>query len=158
MFTRALIIAALALAASGASAFESKQGGFSVAFPAEPKIEDKTTARGTERWHVLIKDGYSYIVVYYEPTDKLKAVPVKQLLDAEERGLLKEGTIVRKQDFTLAGNPAREIESKTTDGIFIVSRVIVTGQRVYELLTVTRASSPTPQQKAFMASFALTAR
>jgi hypothetical protein len=156
MFTRALIILALALAASGTSAFESKQGGFSAAFPGEPKIEDKTSARGTERWHVLIKDGHSFIVVYYEPIDKLKALPVKELMDAEEKGLLKEGAVVRKQDFMLAGNPAREIESKTTDGIAIVSRVVVTRQRVYELLTATRASSPTPQQKAFITSFALT--
>jgi len=155
--TRALIVSAMLLAAAGASAFESKPGGFSVAFPGQPKVEDKATSRGAERWHTLVKDGHSYIVVYYVPAADVKALPLDQLMNAEEKGLRGDATIVRKRDFKLGAHPAREIESKTNDGFVFMTRIVVTPQRIFEILTATRASALTSQQKAFVTSFGIAA-
>lgn len=152
---KAVVVAATLLASSLGLAFESKQGRFSAAFPAEPKVQDKVTPRGSEHWHTLAKDGQSFLVIYYEPAADVKLLSTQQLLDAEERGLLAGNRVLRKRNFEFAKNPAREFEFKTKEGVLIMARVVVTKAHVFEIMSGASASSPTAQQKAFMTSFGL---
>jgi hypothetical protein len=148
-------LAAMLLASVAALAFESPEGGFTAAFPDEPKIVDKDTSRGSERWHSLVKDHHSYMVVYYDATSDVAALSTQQLLDAEEDGMAGQNSRSAKRDFKLGGFPAREVQINTPNGLVMLARFVIRKKRVYEVIAVSAGTAPDDRQRAFVASFGL---
>ena len=165
---RKLLVGLLAVAFVGLAAraddekYTSKGGKYSIAFPADAKVKTETKdANGLKMYFatVEVKDK-AYAVMYMDLPDAVKDVPAKDLLDAAEKGAVKEskGKLLDSADITFGKKkyPGREI-LVDKDGNKVRSRIILVETRAY--VTVVGGPKDFADGKAataFLDSFELT--
>jgi hypothetical protein len=145
------------------SGFESREGGFAVAFPGEPKYQKQSlnTAAGQVELHTFTSEAGDlvYMVAYlgYPKDFILKADPEK-MLDGGRDGAVRnvKGTLASEQRITLAGHPGREILVDAPMDISMVARFFLVENRLYQALAVgPRARVTGAAVKSFLNSFKL---
>jgi hypothetical protein len=136
--------------------FSSADGKFSAIFPVRPTEDVKTQPGRTV--HIFKSDPGShnaYLVAYYDrqPTEDLKSAIAKI-----EEGMLKKfnGRVVSHEEMEVDNYPATEFEITLDDQLSSKIRLILTGQRAYELTVVFLTAQPHPDVcEAFFNSFSL---
>lgn len=142
--------------------FESAAGKFEVAFPGEP-----VTKRGKIRtdmgdvpstWHTA-GDGAdaTYDVRYSDyPKAGIARLTAAKLLDAARDGLVfqSKGTLISEQPFKLGKLAGREHEIKGEDGMRYRIRLLLVGNRLYQLTAMARPPARADEDR-FFGSFQL---
>ncbi|HYH63401.1 MAG TPA: hypothetical protein VD866_01750 [Urbifossiella sp.] len=170
---RVKIAAALALMACGLvgtaqdtkdGKYVSKDGGYTVRFPAgaEPKTKTQDAPGGLKMVMTIAEaDKKSHVAMYMAlPPGTLKAVPAKAILDGAANGALSKsgGKEVSQKDFThgVEKHPARELVVDK-DGMIVRTHVIVADPRVYVLVVGGPGEyANSKEAKAFLKSFEIT--
>jgi len=143
--------------------FESPSGGFRILFPAEPAVRHGTrrTELGdvqTSRYSAADRAGATYNVTFsdYPPAGIAKA-SAEKLLDASRDGLvyLSRGKLISEKPSPLGKFAGREQEIEGADGTRYFIRLLLVGNRLYQLAAVARPPDTAEAQK-FFGSFVLT--
>lgn len=121
--------------------YVSKDGGYSVRFPAGVEVKAKTQdAPGGLKMVMAIaeQDKKTHVVMYMAlPEGTLKAIPAKTILDGAAAGALQKsgGKEVSQKDFAFGKekHPARELVVDK-DGMVVRTHVIVADPKVYVLV------------------------
>ncbi len=124
-----------------AKKYVSKDGGYTVQFPAGAEVKTKTQdAPGGLKMVMAIaeQDKKSHVVMYMAlPPGALQAVPAKTILDGAASGALQKsgGKEVSQKDFTFGKekHPARELVVEK-DGMIVRTHVIVADPKVFVLV------------------------
>jgi hypothetical protein len=121
--------------------FVSKDGGFTIRFPAGVEVKTKTQdAPGGLKMVMAIaeQDKKSHVAMFMAlPPGTLQAVPAKSILDGAANGALQKsgGKEVSQKDFAFGPgkHPARELVVDK-DGMVVKTHIIVADPRVYVLV------------------------
>ena len=140
--------------------FESRRGGFRAQFPGVP-LEGRKTMR-TDIGDVVatrhtLTDGnnVTYDILYNDfPKAGVAKVEPQKLLEGARDGLLYQtrGRLDADKRIMLGNLPGREGEIATRDGMRYRFRVLWAGNRLYQLLVITRGR-PGPDAQRFFDSF-----
>lgn len=142
--------------------YKSKDGKYTVSFPADAKVTTKTQEAGgvSMKFAQVEQKDKAYIVMYMDLPEAVKDVPVKNLLDNAEKGSVKEtkGKLLDSKDIEFGKKkyPGREFVVEK-DGSKIRSRIIVVGIRVYVVVVGGPKDYATGKEgDSFLDSFELT--
>lgn len=121
--------------------YVSKDGGYSVRFPAGAEVKTKTQdAPGGLKMVMAVaeQDKKSHVAMFMAlPPGTLKSVPAKTILDGAAKGALEKsgGKEVSQKDFEFgpAKHPARELVVDK-DGMVVKTHIIVADPRVFVLV------------------------
>ncbi len=158
--------------------YTAPDGSFAVRLPDEPEVQSETvpTEAGDIEMAMYLTEGDDRMVMLSHngfPASIAEAIAagddtfVQGLLDGGRDGAVSNvsGTLQDEKRITVAGFPAREFTfsvdssvSPTGDAITGTARVILTKDRLYQLLSLTTADETDPAAvQAFFDSFLLTA-
>ncbi len=158
--------------------FTASDGSFSVRLPEEPKIEEQvvpTEAGDIQISMYLVEDNNSAIILSHNefPAAITEAIAagdetlIQGMLDGGRDGAVSNvaGTLQEEKQITIDGFPGREFTfaidssaSPTGKAITGIARVILTNDRLYQLISLTAADETNPPLvQAFFDSFQLTA-
>jgi hypothetical protein len=140
--------------------FSSADGKFSAMFPARPKEDVKSQPGKAEVLHTFASESdpdNAYMLGYY---DRRQTEDPKVVLAEIEEGMVKKfnGKIVSYKTIEVDNYPATEYEFTLGNqpGRSGKVRLILTGQRVYELVVIFLTAQPHPDVcDAFFNSFSL---
>jgi hypothetical protein len=121
--------------------YVSKDGGFSIRFPAGAEVKSKTQdAPGGLKMVMAIaeKDKKSHVAMFMAlPPGTLAAVPAETILDGASKGALQKsgGKEVSQKDFAFGKDkyPARELVVDK-DGMIVKTQIIVADPKVFVLV------------------------
>lgn len=121
--------------------YVSKDGGFSIRFPAGAEVKTKTQdAPGGLKMVMAIaeQDKKSHVAMFMAlPPGTLAAVPAETILDGAAKGALQKsgGKEVSQKDFAFgkAKHPARELVVDK-DGMIVKTHIIVADPKVFVLV------------------------
>jgi hypothetical protein len=122
----------------------SQPGKFTVLMPGKP-VEEKDsedTADGkidSYSYTVEVSDKVAYLVQYTDFGISLAQVDPKEFFDGAAEGLASDGgRILQNKNITIAGIPAREIKYVDSLGISATMRMLLVGDRFYQLHAITK--------------------
>lgn len=148
--------------AAGWRKFESKRGTFTVMFPDVP-IETRSKIRteignvASTRFTVVAGTSVTYDVMYNDyPKAGIVKVNPQLLLDAARDGLLNQtkGRLVAEKHIMLGAVPGRDQEILGADGTRYWARLVLVGNRMYQLMAIARPPA-TADTRTFFDSFRL---
>ncbi len=160
--TPALIIAALAAAASAAAQalYSPPEGDFQVAFPEAPQVASRPANRSKDvalRRYVLQEPSRAMILSIEDfPPGNLPAAADGAVYDRMLRNLADDnmGRLIATRPARLSGRPC--LEGRITDdkGTVEIVRVLMVGERMYQLTyALPEDADPQGADVAFFASF-----
>jgi hypothetical protein len=118
--------------------FHSNAGRFSALFPGVPSTERRTAGSdgSLELFLFLVRSGDKavYQITYTDVPNMAEADP-QAVLNAGFSDFGSGGTVQGSEDFTQNGAPARDVVAKFGDGTFRVKRMVLVGDRVYQITT-----------------------
>lgn len=142
--------------------FESVQGRYKVAFPAAPEMKQGKLRTDigmvTSTRHTADSADATYDVTYNDyPKDGIARLSAAKLIDAARDGLVyqSKGTLAVEKPFTLGKLAGREHEIVGEDGMRYQIRLLLVGNRLYQLTAMARPPARPDEQK-FFSSFQLT--
>ncbi|HEY1188010.1 MAG TPA: hypothetical protein VGE74_10150 [Gemmata sp.] len=142
--------------------YASKEGKYTVQFPAGGKVKNETKAAGTAKMEFAATEvnGKGFMVMYMELPKGAQNLPAKTLLDAGETGGVDQsgGKLVSKKDIEFGNDklPGREFVVEK-DGNQANSRIVVTKSRLYVVTVAGPKDFATSKEAvAFLDSFQLT--
>jgi hypothetical protein len=129
---------AFAAPVPGWKTFAPAGGGFRVSMPDNPTRRTTTIGEGALSREMTIFEAHkgmaAYRVSYVEvPREIIAAATVKELLDEAVRGA--DAKVIKSRDFTLAGNPGREVTLEGPGGTIVMTQFILARNRLYGLAT-----------------------
>jgi len=143
--------------------FESARGGFRVAFPAAPIVK-----RGKQRTEIgdILTTRYSagdgaeavYDLTYNDyPRQGIAKLSADRLMDAVLDGLVyqSKGKLVSEKPFAAGNFTGREHDIEGQDGMRYRIRLLLVGNRLYQLTAMARPPARADERK-FFNSFQLT--
>lgn len=157
----ALLAATIAVAwpAVAAELFESKDGGYAVAFPAPPSSSAERKKSGL-REHMdlaIAPDRGAALMVGWMDGYPETPLAVDRVFAAEIGGVVSGGSkVLSQKPVAVAGVAGRAFEGAQPDGKVLQGRVLVRGVRRYLLLVVGAPQAVKAAAEPFFASFALT--
>lgn len=137
--------------------FESKHGTFKVMFPGIP-IETRNTIRtemgnvASTRFTMVDGSSVTYDVMYNDyPKGGIAKVNPQHLLDAARDGLVYQtkGRLVAEKRITLGAVPGRDQEILGADGTRYWARLVLAGNRLYQLMAIARPPAQADAQTFF---------
>jgi hypothetical protein len=142
--------------------FESKRGTFSVMFPDVPiettkKLRTEIGNVASTRFTVVAGTSVTYDVMYNDyPKAGIAKVNPQLLLDAARDGLLNQtkGRLVSDKHIVLGAVPGRDQEILGADGTRYWARLVLAGNRMYQLMAIARPPA-TADTQTFFDSFQL---
>jgi hypothetical protein len=144
-------------------AFESAQGRFKAMFPGAPVV--KHGKLRTEIGDVVTTQhsagdlsGATYDITYNDyPRDGIAKLNSAKLLDTVRDGLVYQakGKVVSEKPFTVGKVAGREQEIQGADGTRYRIRLLLVGNRIYQLTVMARPPDKAEEQR-FFNSFQLT--
>jgi hypothetical protein len=166
----ALLVPLVALGAKGKKKtewkeFTSKDGGFVVTMPGDPKEEKKNrrTASGPGELILYVverkKEETVYVAGYCElPESVIKNTPLDKRLDYARRRVLSDlkGKLLKNKKITLGSHPGRELQIAIEGGGLVRQRLFAVKDKLYQLLVVgPKAKALSKDSDRFMDSFKL---
>lgn len=134
---------------------KSPEGRFSVLLPGEAtKLPDK---EGEVSYGVELESGGGYTVMFAE-LDEVKPEEIEQKLTNARNDMVGKDKVVHDETLKVAGHPARDFAFVDADGDVNYYRLIIVGNRLYQLVTVTAESKfadTKPDRQRFLDSFEL---
>lgn len=151
---------------AGWTQLTSEKGGFRAAFPSKPEEEASTqdTEAGQARtltYSVSGDDGFLAVSVTQFAAGTMSQTPADKVLEGARDGAIANvgGTLLSWKPATLSPAPrqaatARDYEAKTKDGLRVSARLVLAGDRLYQIIHVRPAEANDAFQK-LAASFTL---
>lgn len=142
----------------------SEEGGFNVAMPGPPTLEERSIGQGSNamQLHSLTftqGDDVTYTVCWNDyPEEVLLPGGDDRVFDGVRDALVDAETQLEKElNIEVDGHPARQLLiHKPVPGITIEQRLILVRSRLYQLLAAyPRGQAPTADLRSFFESFAL---
>ncbi|MEK7672461.1 MAG: hypothetical protein AAB373_01115 [Patescibacteria group bacterium] len=147
-------------------AFVSEAGKFSIVFPGEPVESSQaipTAAGDIMMYMYMYEEGVTqaFMVSYSDyPADLVAASDSKTLLDGGKEGQLGAlGTapVLDKDEYIKMGEFDGTYMKAYGDGLYTVSKTVLAGNRLYQLLVMKDGSYPTQEEEdSFLGSFEIT--
>lgn len=139
---------------------ESKRGGFRAQFPGEPREGRKTIRTDigevvSTRYTITDGNNVTYDILYNDyPKAGVAKIAPQKLLEGARDGLLSQtkGRLDVDKRITLGNIPGREGEIATKEGTRYRFRLLWAGNRMYQVLVITRGR-PGPDAQRFLDSF-----
>jgi hypothetical protein len=142
--------------------FTSKDGGFSIGMPENPKEQNVNAPTPVGNLAVTIymveKPDAVFMASFNDyPDDVLKQGP-ESLLDGAQNGAIAnvKGKLISSKKITLGSNPGREFEFQALGGEGIArQRLYLVKNRLYAILVLAKGKSLPKETEAFLTSFKL---
>jgi hypothetical protein len=143
--------------------YTSKEGKYSIKFPAGAEVKTETTKSdlgNVESGTADIK-GTRFTVTYKEWPDTVKKIPAKMLFDSLEKVGTDQGVwkVLSSKDFEFGKDklPGRSVLVEKKEGTFANFRLVLSGTRMYAFTVNGSKDSVTSEQATkFLDSFELT--
>lgn len=150
-----LVLAIVHTAAADPKVITSKEGRYSVKFPAAPAASTRAIPNTDMKTTVyLLQQGDDmYMALYTDAPKELKS-SVKQQLDDSEQGALANGKVklVSHKDLTYQGYPARDLVITDARERVMKMRLVIVGLRMYQVMAVRVKGADFASGDAFIAS------
>jgi len=132
----------------GFEPYHSEEGRFSGLFPGQPEreLKEMNTPIGTLDF-IMYSAGskkIGFIVGYVDyPQETFKNADIEKMLDGARDGAAQNvnGILENERVLDFHGNPGREIEIKVPKKATIKARVILIGNRLYQVMAVSESNS-----------------
>lgn len=159
----AILVSATFVTGADDEKYTSKAGRYAVAFPAGSKVKTEAKDTGALKLNfatVELKGATAYAVMYVDLPEQVKDVPVKDILEAAEKGAVKEskGKVETSKEIAFGEKkyPGREVLIDK-DGDKIRSRIILVETRAYVVVVGgSKDFAKTKEGDRFLDSFELT--
>ena len=142
--------------------FESAPGRYKVAFPGTPVMKHgklrTDIGEVVSTRHTADSADATYDVTYNDyPKDGIARLSAEKLIDAARDGLVyqSKGTLAVEKPFTQGKLAGREHEIVGEDGMRYRIRLLLVGNRLYQLTAMARPPAR-PDERKFFSSFQLT--
>ncbi len=145
----------------GFEPYHSAEGRFSILFPGKPerKLQKENTQIGKLEF-VIYQAGskeIGFIVGYVDyPQKMFENVDIEKMLDGARDGAVRNvnGELESEKALDFHGHPAREFEIKVPEEATVKSRIILIGNRLYQVMAVSESKSVLKKNcPKFFASF-----
>lgn len=159
---------ALALVALGSaqaqiwSEYRPEGGRYRVLMPGTPEVSTQPIAlpdgRSVTMYQAAIEtSSAAYLGTHVDyPADLVRRASPDTLLDNVRNGSSRGHTLKGEQRLTIAGNPGREYVIARTNGVILVTRSFLVGNRLYQIIVAGRPGvEQAPETRRFLESFAL---
>lgn len=155
----AVLAASIGMAwpAVAAERFESKDGGYAVAFPAPPKSSAERKKSGL-REHIdfaIAPDRGAALMVGWMDGYPETPLALDRVFAAEIGGVASGGKVLAQTPIKIAGVPGRAFQIAQPDGKVLEGRVLVRGVRRYLLVALGAPQAVKAAAEPFFASFAI---
>lgn len=145
------------------TAFTSGEGGFTVNMPAEPRYDRQVRNEGGK---IMVMHSFSssyfrtdFSVMYFDLPAAVDDARQKTMLKAVSDGTAAQlrGRLMDDRPVALGAHRGKEFSLSLPDGMYLVSRIIIAGSRVYQQTLVTpEVNRGSKVIRDFVESFALT--
>jgi Zn-dependent protease len=164
IFSAIVITAALPLGDSiEMKAFTSREGGFTVNMPAEPRYNRQVQNEGGKsmEMHSFSSDYFrtAFAVMYFDLPAAVDDARRNAMLKAVSDGTAAQlrGRVLDDRPVALGAHRGKEFALSLPDGMYLVSRIFIAGRRVFQLTLVTpEVNRGSKVIRVFTDSFALT--
>ncbi len=145
-------------------AYNSKPGRFRVLFPGPPrKVSKKIDTAAGELEFIMYRAGskeIGFVVGYVDyPKEMFENTNINKMLDGARDGAVKsvKGTLEDDKAFDFHGNLGREFKIKVSKKAITRARVIIIGNRLYQVMTVSESKKVLDEKSPkFFDSFKVT--
>lgn len=161
-----LVLAATAGAmAQGWSEYRSVEGRYRIEMPGTPELETDPVEmldREVPMIQAIVAlPKATYLAAYMDfPSEVLRDLAPGKVLENARDGALDGSRLLSDRVLTVAGSPAREYVIEQDRGVVLVMRILLVGERLYQMVVVTTApggAAEHPDTRRFIDSFALLA-
>ena len=138
-------------------------GRYRVLMPGTPEISKEPIAlpdgRTVQMFQAAIETpNAAYLGTHVDyPADLVRRAPPDTLLDNVRNGSAKGHTLRSEQRLTISGNPGREYVIARANGVILVTRSFLVGNRLYQIIVAGRPGVEQQMEtRRFLESFTLT--
>jgi hypothetical protein len=142
--------------------FAPDGGRYRILMPGSPQISTEPVPLPDGRrvqMHQAMVEGpnVAYLSTHVDyPAELVQQTSRETLLDNVRNGSSKGHTLVREKRLTIGGNPGREYVISRANGITLVTRSFLVGNRLYQVIVAGRAGiEQDPDTGKFLQSFTL---
>ena len=132
-----MVCAALTASAADDDKYKSKEGKFTIQFPAKSKVTTDTKEAGGDvnmNFAIVEAGGNAFIAMYMDLPAAARDIPAKTILDGAEKGSVAQsgGKIASSKEITFGKSkfPGREVVVDK-EGNKVKTRIILAGTRMY---------------------------
>jgi hypothetical protein len=155
-----VFVAMVLVCASGlqTAPYSSKEGGFKIQFPAQPREMKSKTPNGDSTMYAAEKEGVRYAVSWIDlPRGSLDtAEKVEGYLDEVAKAFAKVASKIKSQEkITLDKHPGRELRAESVVGEMRVRWYLVNGRLFQVMLAGPATAVNSKNGDNFFASFAI---
>lgn len=144
------------------SEYRPEGGRYRVLMPGTPQLSDQDIAlpdgRKVKMYQAAIEtSNAAYLGTHVDyPADLVSKASPDTLLDNVRNGSSRGHTLRSEQRLTIAGNPGREYVIARANGVVLVTRSFLVGNRLYQIIVAGRPGvEQAPETRRFLDSFAL---
>ena len=160
-----VLTAATGAAAQTWSEYRSTEGRYRIQMPGKPEVStEKVEVNGRELplMEALVEvAGTVYLVTYIDySAEEISSLTALKILDNARDGAARGSKLVSDRFLMVSGYPAREYVAERDQGMVFVTRSVMAGARLYQMIIVTLTSgggADNPLTRRFIDSFAITA-
>ena len=138
--------------------FRPENGGFTVLMPGKPANLSYDT--DSVIYGVQLPGETEFTVAWSDHSSEVATIGAEAALEVarDSQTLLQDRQLLTDKPLVVQGHPARDVASVNTDGFVLHCRMIIAGDRLYQLAWVTEKANYSPADPAltkFLESFKL---
>ena len=166
-FSLALVLGSIGSANAQAQAWievRPQGGGYRVEMPGTPAISSETVnlpgGRSTQMIQAVFEIAEAAFFSSHAdyPADMMLGRAPDMVLDNVMQGAAAGHTLRSQRRMTIGGHPGREYVVAQANGFVLVTRIVLVGNRLFQIIVVRSRVEVHPDTQKFLDSFALTAR
>lgn len=157
------LLATAGVAAQGWSEYRSAEGGYRVDMPGTPELEMDPIEMQDQQVPMMQAivglPEATYLAAYMDfPAGMIRGLPPQKVLENARDGAADGFELRSDRALTVADKPAREFVIEQPEGVILVMRAVLVGERLYQMVVVTIPPGGTadrPDTRRFIDSFTL---